>query len=283
MVGRPGRGGSGRHRGAAVPALLAVLLAVGCGSGPRTPAPATATSAPPATAAAAPPQPSQQCGQPAAKAQAFWLDGPDGARLQAAAIGRGPDAAVFVHEWGAQGLCGFWPYAEWLARTRHLRAILFDQCGYDDSQCPASDQQDGKAWVQATAAAVAWARDHGARRVTLIGASFGGIVVLHAAASIRPAVDGVVDLSGELSWNDLDSLPAARRSTVPALFAVAPGDRYVTVGDMRRLYQASPARPKRLVVLAEPLGHGWSMLTSGSGSWSPLAATVADWAAGRPA
>jgi len=259
-----------------------VLAAAGCGSGSRAPGAATATSAaaPATTLAAAPPQPSERCGDPATRARTFWLDGPGGARLQAATVGGGPDAAVFVHESGSEGLCGFWAYAVWLARTHHLRAVLFDQCGYGASACPGGRDESGTAWGGATAAAVAWARDHGARHVTLVGASFGGIVVLHAAASIRPAVDAVVDLSGELSWNDLDSLPAARGLAVPALFAVAPGDRYVTVKDMRRVYQASSAKPKRLVVLSAPLGHGWAMLSGGNG-WSPLATTVADWAGGR--
>jgi dienelactone hydrolase len=170
----------------------------------------------------------------------------------------------------------------------------FDQCGYGESSCPGGRDEDGKAWgpappaggargpaprAPAPAAAGAWARDHGARHVSLIGASFGGIVVLHAAASIRPSVDAVVDLSGELSWNGLDSLPAARRLAVPALFAVAPGDRHVTVADMRRLYQASSARPKFLVVMPEALGHGWAMLDSGG--WTSLASRVAAWSTGR--
>jgi pimeloyl-ACP methyl ester carboxylesterase len=265
-------------------ALAALLLAAaGCGSGSRASGTGTATStgAPATTLAAAPSQPSERCGEPATKARAFWLDAPRGARLQAAAVGAGPDVAVFVHEYGGgAGMCGFWSYANWLARAHHLRAVLFDQCGYGESACPGGSDDPGPAWGAATAAAVAWARDHGARHVTLVGASFGGIVVLHAAASIRLRVDAVVDLSGELSWNDLDSLPAARRLAVPALFAVAPHDRYVSVKDMRRLYQASSARPKRLVVLSQPLGHGWAMLDDGTG-WTPLASTVAGWVGGR--
>ena len=79
----------------------------------------------------------------------------------------------------------------------------------------------------------------------------------------------------------LDSLAAARRLRVPALFAVAPGDRYVSATTMRRLYQAAPARPKRLVIAAEG-GHGWELLGGAAGSdWSPLAVTVAAWIQGR--
>jgi fermentation-respiration switch protein FrsA (DUF1100 family) len=95
-------------------------------------------------------------------------------------------------------------------------------------------------------------------------------------------VAAVVDLSGEGSWTGLDSLAAARRLRVPVLFAVAPGDRYVSVGTIRRLYQAAPVRAKRLVVLAEGAGHGWELLGGPAGSdWSPLAVTVAAWIQGR--
>jgi fermentation-respiration switch protein FrsA (DUF1100 family) len=107
-------------------------------------------------------------------------------------------------------------------------------------------------------------------------------VALQIAASIRPPVDGVVDLSGGRRWQGLDSLAAARRLQVPALFAVAPGDSSVSVATMRQLYEAAPVRPKRLVVLAEGAGHGWELLGGAAGSdWSPLAVTVAAWIQGR--
>jgi dienelactone hydrolase len=188
--------------------------------------------------------------------------------------------AVFVHESGPTGLCGFWPYADWLARTKGVRSLLFSQCGNGASQCPAGNPAD--LWLEGTTAAVSWARAHGAGPLTLVGASFGGIVALQVAASIRPPVDGVVDLSGERRWMGLDSLAAARRLQAPALFAVAPGDRVVRVGTMRGLYQAAPVRAKRLVVLAEGAGHGWELLGGAAGSdWSPLAVRVAAWIQGR--
>jgi pimeloyl-ACP methyl ester carboxylesterase len=156
-----------------------------------------------------------------------------------------------------------------------VRSVLVNQCGYGASECPAADEEGGQ-WLTATKAAVAWARAHGARQVTLVGASAGGMVALQAAVSIRPPVDAVVDLSGELRWSGLDSLAAAGRLQVPALFAVAPGDSYVSGGTMRRLYQATSIRSKRLVVLAEGAGHGWELLGGTPGTdWSPLAVTVA--------
>jgi dienelactone hydrolase len=188
--------------------------------------------------------------------------------------------AVFVHEAGQRGLCGFWPYADWLARTKGVRSLLFSQCGNGASQCPPGNAADQ--WLTTTTAAVAWVRAHDAGQVTLVGASAGGVVALQVAASIRPPVDGVVDLSGERRWQGLDSLAAARRLQVPALFAVAPGDSAVSVGTMQRLYQAAPVRAKRLAVLAEGAGHGWELLGGTPGTdWSPLAVTVAAWIQGR--
>ena len=154
-------------------------------------------------------------------------------------VGTGPDTAVFIHESGTQGLCGFWPYADWLASAEGVRSVLFNQCTYGASQCAAIDEAEE--WIAATEAAVAWARDHGAGRVTIVGASAGGVVALHAATSITPRVDAVVNLSGELSWSDLDSVAAAKRLDIAALFAIAPGDPYVTV--MRCSLCIRPRRP----------------------------------------
>jgi dienelactone hydrolase len=155
--------------------------------------------------------------------------------------------------------------------------LLFNQCTYGASQCAAIKKTEE--WITATNAAAAWARDHGARRVTVVGASVGGIVALHAAVSIDPPVDAVVNLSGELSWSGgLDAITAAQQLNVPALFAVAPGDRYITIDDMRSVYQATAADPKRLVILPNGTGHGWQMLKDPTDSgWSPLAQTVAAW------
>jgi hypothetical protein len=262
---------------AAVLGLAAAVVACssGSGAGGRPEATPTSVSATAGPNAPPPVQPAEQCGGgPAVPAEPFWLSGARGTQLAAATVGSGPDVAVFVHESGTSGLCGFWPYAVWLAQGRHLRAVLFDQCGYGASFCEKDSATEPEDWITSTKAAVAWARAHGARRVTVVGASAGGIVALHAASSIQPAVDAVVDLSGELTWSGLDSLTAARTLTVPVLYAVAPHDEYVTVADMRRLYAATGSRSKRFV--QAETGHGWEMLTTPSRTgWSPLAAQAA--------
>jgi pimeloyl-ACP methyl ester carboxylesterase len=263
----------------AVVIALSIMLAGCTGDGWWPSTSITATTAAPA-AAPPPPPPAELCGGPTTPAQSLWLSAPGGAQVYAAVVGTGPATAVFVHQAGPRGLCGFWPYADWLARTKGVRSVLFSQCGAGASQCPAGNAADQ--WLATTTAAVTWARTQGARQITLVGASAGGVVALQVAASISPPVAAVVNLSGARRWQGLDSLVAARRLGVPALFAVAPDDSLVSVGTMRRLYQAAPVRAKRLVVLAEGAGHGWELLGGAAGSdWSPLAVTVAAWIQGR--
>jgi Dienelactone hydrolase family len=269
---------AGRRSSLAAVIALSIMLA-GCTRDAWWPSTSvTATTA--ASAPPPPPPPAELCGGPTTPAQSLWLSAPGGAQVYAAVVGTGPTTAVFVHQAGPTGLCGFWPYADWLARTNGVRSLLFSQCGAGASQCPPGNPADQ--WLATTTAAVTWARAHDAGRITLVGASAGGVVALQVAASIRPPVDGVVDLSGERRWQGLDSLAAARRLQVPALFAVAPGDTLVSVGTMRQLYEAAPVRAKRLVVLADGAGHGWELLGGAAGTdWSPLAVTVAAWIQGR--
>jgi predicted esterase len=225
-----------------------------------------------------PPHPASQCGGPSGTAQTFWLDLPNGDKLQSAAIRDGSDVVIFVHESGRSGLCGFWPYANWLAQTDHVTALLVDMCGYGSSRC-AEGKHDDTSWVDAVTAMVQRARSRGAARVSLVGASFGGIVALNAATAAGVNVDSVVDLSGEMSYGGLNSASAAGRLYVPTLYAVAPQDSHVRAADMRSLLKRTTASRKQLVVAPQGAGHGWDMLSGGDGGWSKLAHTVADWVA----
>ena len=89
---------------------LAALVAAcssdsGAGGGPdATPASVSATAGPDVS----PAQPAEVCGGgPAVPAEPFWLSGARGTRLAAATVGTGSAVAVFVHESGMTGLCGF--------------------------------------------------------------------------------------------------------------------------------------------------------------------------------
>jgi dienelactone hydrolase len=107
----------------------------------------------------------------------------------------------------------------------------------------------------------------------------GGAIAVVAAARLHPAA--VVDLSGERSTAaltpgiDADAGAAAPGVTAPALFAVARGDQYVPVSDMRAVARRARSATKRVIVLPAIAGHGWDMLLGTSATWSPLARTVA--------
>jgi dienelactone hydrolase len=253
--------------------IALALVAAGCGGGSHAPAPhRPAATASPATATL--PTPASRCGPPKAPARTLWFRTRDGVRLDGAIAGSGRVGAVLIHEYPGP-MCGWWPYAHYLAR-HGMRALLFDLRCFGMSGCP--DRGRGNVVADVAAAMRALQRD-GARRIALVGASMGGSVAVVAAARLRPAA--LVDLSGELDTAGLtpgvsvNAGAAARSVRVPALFAVARGDRYVPVADMRTVFRRTAARAKRLIVLPAVAGHGWGMLLGTRTAFSPLARQVA--------
>lgn len=207
------------------------------------------------------------------------LAGPAGATIEAESVGSGPDVVIFLHESGRKGMCGFAVYAGWLAAAHHVRSVLIDFCGYGGTACSAMDSAATAPW-KLMAAAVSWARSHGARSVTLVGASAGGGDALVAATQTKPAVDAVVDLSGD-NGDGADMATAARSLAIPTLYAVAPADSYCPVSTMQALLAATPRGNGTLTVVSSSPGvHGWDLLPDGKGGWTPLAQTIGRWATG---
>jgi alpha/beta superfamily hydrolase len=251
--------------------FAAGLVAVaGCGGDSHPAAPKRATAAPTAAPASTA---DERCGEAGVRAQAIRFRTSDGVTLTGAVVGSGPVGAVLVHEYPLD-YCGWLPYAGYLAR-HGVRALLFDLRCFGDSACPSGR---GHA-VTDVAAAMAELRRRGARRVALVGASMGGSIAVVAAARLHPAA--VVDLSGERDTTGLtpgieaDAGAAASGVTAPALFAVARGDRYTPVADMRAVARRARSEIKRVIVLPATAGHGWGMLFGLRTEWSPLAAAVA--------
>ena len=194
-----------RMAGALVIGLVPVLVLAGCGSGADEGAPGdggtgSAPVSPPSSSAPGAPATSdsrttpvaKRCGPPDLPAQQVdWRTGA-GDRLHGVVVGSGPTVAVFAHQTDGDGLCGFWAYANWLTK-RGIRSVLVDLCGYGDSDCRPGRQLDLHP-TQQLRLAVDWARGHGAQRVTLVGASMGGSIVIGSAAALD--VDAMVDLSG---------------------------------------------------------------------------------------
>lgn len=208
------------------------------------------------------------------------LHGPAGSRVEAEVAGHGPNVVVFLHEKGITGMCGFAFFADWLATEHHVRSFLFDFCGYGSTSCPGNPAAT-RPWRLA-AAAVAWARAHGARRVTLVGASAGGGDALVAGASIRPRVNAVVDLSGD-DGDGADMQRAARKLRTRVLYATASHDTLSPVSAMRKLLAATRSGDKTLLVATQtPSAHGWDLLRTADGTrWSKVARRIAQTATGR--
>ena len=251
--------------------LAAALLAVaGCGGDSHSAARKRAAST---TAAATTSAPGRRCTEPGVRAQPIRFRTSDGVTLSGAVVGSGPVGAVLIHEYPLD-YCGWLPYAGYLSR-HGVRALLFDLRCFGRSACP-----NGRGHAIAdVAAAMAELRRRGARRVALVGASMGGAIAVVAAARLHPAA--VVDLSGERDTTgltpgiDADAGAAAHGVTAPALFAVARGDRYVPVTDMRAVARHVRSATRRMIVLPAVAGHGWDLLFGTATEWSPLAATVA--------
>ncbi|GGB20488.1 hypothetical protein GCM10011492_08010 [Flexivirga endophytica] len=196
-----------------------------------------------------------------------------GAKLPAATLGTGADVAVLLHQTDGDGACGWFPVAGMIA-SQGVRVLAFDLCGYGATTCTSTTSP-----ALQVRAAVRWARSHGARHVTVVGASMGGSVALGTAAKTAP--DAVVDLSGPMTWEGVTgSTAAARALRVPLLGAVADGDPSTDSAALRRAVLSSPAKHR---FVTAPDGHGIEMLASyknGKDVPTPLLRTVVRWIKG---
>ena len=145
------------------------------------------------------------------------------------------------------------PYAQQLAKLGY-RTLVFDFRNAGDSQTrdyPANIRYGGD-----VAGAAAELRRLGVKKVFLVGASLGGSAVLQAAANVRPAVAGVISVSGaaDLS-NAIASVPGLR---VPVLYLAGSGD-VDFAHDAQRLYNATREQQKTIHVLKD-FRHGTALV-----------------------
>ncbi|HZO33537.1 MAG TPA: alpha/beta fold hydrolase [Gaiellaceae bacterium] len=208
----------------------------------------------------------QKCGTTFGVAsKPFWLRAQDGVRLYAVEAGRGNVGVVLAHESPAD-LCGWLPY---MATLEHagVRVLAFDFRGFGDSDRPASTR-DFLAYGRDFRAAVAHLESDGAKKVFLMGASFGGAAALTYAPGLRLA--GVVSFSGEthLPGTGLNGLAAVPRLRAPLLIVGSRHDRYLSVADALRLLRRAGSHDKRTALY--PGGyHGWDLVED-----APYAAKV---------
>jgi pimeloyl-ACP methyl ester carboxylesterase len=125
--------------------------------------------------------------------------------------------------------------------------LVFDHRRFGSSDYPRRLVDQTRVDLDAIAA-VRELRRRGAASVVLAGASLGGSAAIAAAAVVRPPVQGVISLAAPRLFGRVNTLAAARRLSVPALFLAAVEDEPFA-GDARVLHDAAPSPDKRLVIL----------------------------------
>jgi pimeloyl-ACP methyl ester carboxylesterase len=243
--------------------LAAAITLVACGGHAHHPAasppatrPATAAPAPSATATPALPRNSVgaadwYCLSAPERQAMFLLHGPGRDHLAAVSIGTGRVAVVLAHQ-SSGSLCQWWPYARTLAARFRVVAFDFDGAGAS----PSGDSN----YPGEVAAAAKWARQHGSRRVVMMGASMGGTAVMVAAAHLGTTVSGVIDLSGPADFAGMNALGAARRVHIPALFAYGTLDLGFAA-DVRHVRAATAARDKPILAI-KTQDHGVDLVNA---------------------
>jgi pimeloyl-ACP methyl ester carboxylesterase len=175
----------------------------------------------------------------------------DGVRLTGIVVGNGSTGVVFAHQVGGERH-QWLPFARELAKKGY-RALVFDMRGYGASSGAANTSPDLD-----VIAAAGQLRRRGAKRIVLIGASMGGTGVVAAAPRIRPAINGVVELSAPTAFGGADALAAAKKLKAPALF-VAGRDDGDFAAATRALYKAAATKNKQLRIVASSW-HGVDLL-----------------------
>jgi pimeloyl-ACP methyl ester carboxylesterase len=172
-----------------------------------------------------------------------------GSALAGVVFGKGGTGVVLSHMSDGD-VCGWLPYARELANGGY-RVLVYYFHGYGTSAGGAdSSRLEGD-----VAAAAGYLRDHGARTIALVGASMGAAASLVAATTLQPAPAVVVSLSAPQTFRGLDALDAARRLTVPVLYAAGVGD--LEFADAAQaLYDATPATTNRTLLVASSASHG---------------------------
>ncbi|MGH9212880.1 MAG: alpha/beta fold hydrolase [Acidimicrobiales bacterium] len=198
-----------RRVGFAVVVLLVLAAQAACGDDDTEPATRRETTTSTTTA----PGP---CGL--ADATDITLSaGRSGAMLHAVVTGDGPTAVVLAHE-AQEDACDWAFFVPELAADDRL-ILAFDFSGNGSS----SDIGDGRLDLDLLAA-VTEARNRGATRVVVIGASKGATAALAAAGTPDSGIDGVVSLSAAMSYLNADAEPGAASISIPVLFAAAESD-----------------------------------------------------------
>jgi alpha-beta hydrolase superfamily lysophospholipase len=177
-------------------------------------------------------------------------------RLFAFTTGSGPTGVVLAHE-SPGGLCGWLPAAPTF--TAHgLRVLAFDFRGFPPSASAPNRRADDFAPDLQTAVDAMHA--DGAKKVFVVGASFGGAVALSVGSRLH-GVAGFVSLSGELDLpgSGIDTLAHVPRLRAPLLVVASRQDSYLDASAAKRMLRAAGSTDKQLALYPGAY-HGWELL-----------------------
>jgi pimeloyl-ACP methyl ester carboxylesterase len=201
---------------------------------------------------------------PCVEKDELWFRAADGTKLMGHRFGGtrpGARTAVVLAHMSEGDLCAWVPYSRRLA-ARGFFVFPFDFRGHGFSQ--GLENHSGS--PADVAAAVRAVRSLGARKVVVVGASLGGVAAIVSAAKLRPAVQGIVSVSGPAAIvGELNARPVAPRLRVPTLYVAAKEDQsgsYDFAAEARALHDATGTREKRIVLVPGSL-HG-TFLVDGS-------------------
>jgi pimeloyl-ACP methyl ester carboxylesterase len=200
-----------------------------------------------------PPSLQRRCGE-SVKAELVWFKASDGSPLDGALIGSGPRGVVLAHGYPGD-VCDMLGLG-WHVARRGFRVLVFDFRGFGLS--PRAEEHEAINHFSADLAGAAdLLRERGAKKVFLVGWSFGGTAVAAAAPVLDPRPDGVVDISGPANLEfafpgaeDMNALARASKLESPLLYLTARGDTRVPVPEARALVRRAPVKDKRLYVFA---------------------------------
>jgi pimeloyl-ACP methyl ester carboxylesterase len=215
-----------------------------------------------------PKTPTEACLGVAQETSSMWVTTDDGT-FDVGVIGDGEVTAILVHQMN-ENECGWFPFAANLA-DEGVRVLLLNLCGYGETTCTGGSLTGTGA--DAVLATADWARENGAERVVVAGASIGGTTAMVAAAhdAETQLLDGVADLSSPIVADGSDLRRGATSITIPAFLAVGPGDSVVSVSAMHEVADALASA--EVTLLDDANGHGWDMLNGPAG---PERQTVAE-------
>ena len=156
------------------------------------------------------------------------------------------------------------PYAKVLSAAG-FRVLAFDHRHFGLSQSPIAADKCGR-FSKDLAGAVTELVHEGARKVFLMGASFGGITSMVAGSRLGSKVAGVISVSGEEQLAnrcgpaaELDALDAVPRLRAPFLILGSREDGFLPPSDAQALLRRAGSPHKRLVLF--PGGdYGWDIL-----------------------